>query len=111
MNKRWPVVVMMICSVALALAASAPDPQGGAPGQPPEGRRGRGGGDQFAGQPRINALIVSGGCCHDYAGEAKVMMDAIGRALPIDWTVVVQGGRGTRGSMPVYASADWASRF
>ena len=54
---------------------------------------------------------MSGGCCHDYPGEAKVMMDAIGRALPVDWTVVVQGGRGTRGSMPIYASPDWAKRF
>jgi uncharacterized protein len=61
--------------------------------------------------PRINALIVSGGCCHDYSGEAKVLMDAVGKALPVDWTVVVQGGTGTRGSMPVYAGADWSRRF
>lgn len=72
---------------------------------------GRPGGDRFAGQPRINALIVSGGCCHDYSGEAKVLMDAVGRALPVDWTLALQGGRGTRGSMPVYAEADWARRF
>src|SRR4051812_1267066 len=62
-------------------------------------------------QPRINALIVSGGCCHDYSGEARVLMDAVGRVLPVDWTAVVQGGTGTRGSMPVYAAADWAKRF
>lgn len=61
--------------------------------------------------PRINALIVSGGCCHDYSLQAKVLMDAINRALPVDWTVVVQGGRGTRGSMPVYATAGWAKPF
>jgi len=87
-------------------------PQGGAQ-TPPAGRgeRGRGGGDPFAGQPRINALIVSGGCCHDYSGEAKVLMDAVSKVLPVDWTAVVQGGRGTRGSMPVYASPDWAKRF
>jgi type 1 glutamine amidotransferase len=61
--------------------------------------------------PRINALIISGGCCHDYSGEAKVLMDAVGKALPVDWTVVVQGGTGTRGSMPVYANPDWSRRF
>lgn len=78
---------------------------------PPDGRgRGRGG-DPFAGQPRVNALIVSGGCCHDYSTQAKAMMDAIGRALPVDWTVVIQGGRGTTGSMPIYATADWSRRF
>lgn len=38
-------------------------------------------------------------------------MEAVGRALPVDWTVVVQGGRGTRGSMPVYARPDWSKGF
>jgi type 1 glutamine amidotransferase len=82
-------------------------------GQPaPGGRQGRGrGGDPFAGQPRVKALIVSGGCCHDYSGEAKVLMDAVGRALPVDWTLALQGGRGTTGSMPVYDSPDWARGF
>ena len=69
------------------------------------------GGDPFAGQPRVKALIVSGGCCHDYSGEAKVLMDTIGRVLPVDWTLALQGGRGTTGSMPVYASPDWAKGF
>jgi type 1 glutamine amidotransferase len=73
--------------------------------------RGRGPGDPFAGQPRINALVVSGGCCHDYPEEARVMMDAINRALPVDWTVAVQGGRGTSGTMPVYARSDWSRGF
>jgi type 1 glutamine amidotransferase len=81
-------------------------------GQPaPGGRQGGGGrrgGDPFAGQPRIKALIVSGGCCHDYSGEAKVLMDTVARALPVDWTLALQGGRGTTGSMPVYDSPDWA---
>ena len=75
----------------------------------PPGERGRGRGpaDPFAGQPRINALIVSGGCCHDYALQGRLLIDAVNRALPVDWTLVVQGGRGTRGSMPVYAKPDW----
>ena len=73
--------------------------------------RGRGPSDPFAGQPRINALIVSGGCCHDYALQGRLLMDAVGRVLPVDWTLVVQGGRGTRGSMPVYSRPDWSKGF
>ena len=100
----------------LATGPAAQQPaQGPAPGTPgqtpaPPGRGG-GMGNRFAGQPRINALIVSGGCCHDYPGEARILMDAVNRALPVDWTAVVQGGSGTRGSMPVYADADWAKGF
>jgi type 1 glutamine amidotransferase len=105
--------VAFLFGAMLAPAASqAPATREGA--QPPstgERGRGRGPGDPFAGQPRINALIVSGGCCHDYPGEAKVLVDAIGRALPVDWTVAVQGGRGTRGTMPIYGRSDWSRGF
>src|SRR5687767_13187608 len=74
-------------------AAQAPSGQPAQPSQPaPAGRRG--GGDPFAGQPRVKALVISGGCCHDYSGEAKVLMDTVGKALPVDWTVAIQGGRG-----------------
>ncbi len=61
--------------------------------------------------PRINALVVSGGCCHDYPLQGRLLMDAVGKSLPVDWTVVVQAGRGTRGSMPVYAKPDWSKGF
>jgi type 1 glutamine amidotransferase len=61
--------------------------------------------------PRIRALIVSGGCCHDYALQDKVMMDVMAKVLPIDWTVVLQGGNGTTAKLPVYEKADWAKGF
>ena len=64
-----------------------------------------------ANQPRIDALLVSGGCCHDYALQDKLLIDSINKSLPVDWTIVVQGGRGTRGSMPVYASPQWSKPF
>jgi len=61
--------------------------------------------------PRVQALIVSGGCCHDYSGQARMLIDAISRALPVDWTVAIQGGRGTRGHQPVFERADWAKGY
>ena len=88
--------------------------QGAATGQDaPAGRRGRGRGaaDPFAGQPRINALVISGGCCHDYALQNRLMVDALGKRLPVDWTIAIQGGRGTRGTMPVYARPDWSRGY
>ena len=88
--------VLLILPVIMALGPTA------------EAQRGQG--TQPAG-PRINALVVSGGCCHDYALQGRLLMDAVNRSLPVDWTVVVQGGRGTRGSMPVYAKPDWAKGF
>lgn len=60
---------------------------------------------------RINALVVSGGCCHDYALQGKLLVDAVSRALPVDWTVAIQGGRGTTGDQPIYANPNWAKGF
>jgi type 1 glutamine amidotransferase len=60
---------------------------------------------------RINALVVNGGCCHNYGLQAQALMDAINRALPVDWTVAYQGGRGTRGAWPIYANPRWAAGF
>jgi uncharacterized protein len=61
--------------------------------------------------PRINALVVSGGCCHDYALQGKILVDAVSKVLPVDWTVAIQGGRGTTGEMPIYRNPDWAKGF
>jgi type 1 glutamine amidotransferase len=38
-------------------------------------------------------------------------MDAISKALPVDWMVAVQGGRGTTGQLPVYDRPDWAKGY
>src|ERR1700741_478770 len=61
--------------------------------------------------PRINALIVSGGCCHDYALQGKLLVDAVSKVLPVDWTVAIQGGRGTPGDQPIYANPNGAKGF
>ena len=112
---RAAIGVAFLLSLLATTPAAQQPPQGAPPADPAQppaaGGRGRGMGNRFAGQTRINALIVSGGCCHDYPGEAKILMDAVNRVLPVDWTAVVQGGSGTRGRMPVYASADWAKGF
>lgn len=71
----------------------------------------RGPADPFAGVPRINALVVSGGCCHNYGLQSQALMDALNKALPVDWTVAYQGGRGTRGAWPIYRNPRWADGF
>lgn len=52
--------------------------------------------DPFAGQKRIRALVVTGGCCHDYADETKVLMDMMASEAPVNWTVALETeGRST----------------
>lgn len=102
---------LALAAVALALhvqGTAAPLPEAPAVPGPEQGRGGRAAEPDG---PRIKALIVSGGCCHDYPGQARVLMDTISKALPVDWMVAVQGGRGTRGHQPVFESAEWAKEY
>lgn len=86
-------------------------------GQPPATRGqggaapGAGGGEPFAGQARIKALVVSGGCCHDYTGQDKIVMDVIRKVLPVDWTVVYQGGTARESKIPLYSDPNWIRGF
>lgn len=73
--------------------------------------RGAGQGDPFAGQPRIRALVVSGGCCHDYTTQDKLVMEIVRKVLPVDWTVVYQGGTSRESKIPLYADANWIKGF
>ena len=94
---RTRFLVALASLIATGAVISGEQPQRGASAQP--------------NSPRINALLVSGGCCHDYPLQDKILIDTISKGFPVDWTVVVQGGRGTRGSMPVYANAAWSKPF
>jgi len=67
--------------------------------------------DPFAGQPRVNALVISGGCCHDWPTQGQLLMQTINKVLPVDWTIAYQGDRGTLSRFPVYNRADWSKGF
>jgi len=89
-NRQQMGLVLAFVSMAVALQAQAP-------ARPPE--------------PRINALVVSGGCCHDYTTQAKLLMEIVGDALPVDWTVVNQGGASRDAKIPLYANPNWIDGF
>ena len=61
-------------------------------------------------QPRIRALVISGGPFHDYILQNKLLMEALTRALPIDWTVLVEGAA-TNSQVALYHTPDWAKGF
>jgi type 1 glutamine amidotransferase len=62
-------------------------------------------------EPRVKALVVSGGCCHDYPTQDKLLIEIVREVLPVDWTVVYQGGTARDARIPLYANADWIRGF
>ena len=73
--------------------------------------QGPGGGGQFAGQTPINALVITGGCCHDYTGQSKVLMDTLNAVMPINWTVVQGMTALPDGRLPLYENSNWTRGF
>ncbi|MEP6918521.1 MAG: ThuA domain-containing protein [Acidobacteriota bacterium] len=127
---RFPsLLALVVCTAGFSVApaaatpkqtpagAAAPQAQPPARGaQPPAtgqagAARGRSGEPAAPAEPRIKALVVSGGCCHDYTGQDKILMETIRKVLPVDWTVVYQGGTARESKIPLYADANWIKGF
>ena len=106
---RWRGWLTLACAVLLLQSPMDASETGAS--SPQEGRGSRQGRPAEPEGPRVKALVVSGGCCHDYPGQARMIMDAVSKTLPVDWMVAIQGGRGTKGELPVYDNPDWAKGY
>ena len=113
LRTRW-LLVAALCAVAasaatgLAQNAPAPQPAGQpqAEGAPAGAARGPAM-PRFAGKPRIRALMVAGGCCHDYPTQGGALMKLLQAELPVDWDFKYLGG--TAGSFipKLYDDPNW----
>src|SRR5688572_22442364 len=59
----------------------------------------------------IRALLITGGCCHDYKLQAEAFQEAAKKLGEVVWTVVNEGGTGTRAQIQLYDNPDWAKPY
>src|SRR5215212_1707287 len=59
----------------------------------------------------IRALLILGGCCHDYANQQKILADGLAARATVRVTVAYDPDKGTKHLNPVYANKDWAKGF
>ncbi len=59
----------------------------------------------------IRALLVTGGCCHDYAKQRVILSEGVSDRANVEWQIVQQGGSATNSKIPLYENADWAKGF
>lgn len=60
----------------------------------------------------LKVLLITGGCCHDYPFQTKAMqLAAKERNVPIEWTVIDEGGKGTKAMISLYENEKWADGF
>lgn len=64
---------------------------------------------QDAPQP-IRALMVTGGCCHDYEQQKKILSEGISARANVQWTIVHEG-KDRKDKISVYAKPDWAAGY
>jgi type 1 glutamine amidotransferase len=59
----------------------------------------------------IRALLVIGGCCHDYKKQKDILTKGISARANVQWAIAYDTDTGTKHLNPVYAKADWARGF
>jgi len=61
--------------------------------------------------PPIRALLVIGGCCHDFAKQKDILTQGISARTNVRWTIAYDPDTTTSHVNPVYEKADWAEGF
>lgn len=59
----------------------------------------------------IRALLVIGGCCHDYARQKDILTEGISARANVDWTIAYDPDKGTGHLNPIYENPNWANGF
>ena len=57
------------------------------------------------------ALLITGGCCHNYPFQSQQLTNAMAKMGTFEWTAVMEGGKGTRAEISLYDNPDWAKGY
>jgi uncharacterized protein len=99
---KIPVITSLII-VASALGGLAQDADKNAKEAPAEAK-------VYSGEP-IKALLITGGCCHNYLFQSLALTTGSESMADIEWTVVNEGGKGTDAQIDLYKDPDWAKKY
>ena len=59
----------------------------------------------------VRALMIAGGCCHDYPNQCEILSTGISARANVVWDIVRQEGTGRDIKMPIYDDPDWAADY
>lgn len=65
----------------------------------------------FAAEKELKALIITGGCCHNYAFQSQAITQAISKVAEVKWTILQDARTGTRGEIDLYKDSNWAKAY
>ena len=59
----------------------------------------------------LRALLICGGCCHDYEAQKKILSEGISARANVKWTILHEGGDGKDHEISIYTNANWEKGF
>ncbi len=59
----------------------------------------------------IRALLVIGGCCHDYSKQKDIITKGVSARANVQWVIAYDTDTGTKHLNPVYENEDWYKGF
>lgn len=59
----------------------------------------------------IRALLVIGGCCHDYSKQKDIITKGISARANVQWTISYDPDTGVKHLNPIYEKEDWYKGF
>jgi type 1 glutamine amidotransferase len=58
----------------------------------------------------LRALLISGGCCHDYKNQNKIIPEGVSARARVEWTIVLENGPNDH-KVSTYDIPDWSEGF
>jgi type 1 glutamine amidotransferase len=59
----------------------------------------------------LRALLITGGCCHDYAHQKTIISEGITARANVEWTIIHEGGNSTKHRVSIYEKPGWAAGY
>jgi type 1 glutamine amidotransferase len=60
----------------------------------------------------LRALLITGGCCHDYTAQKKILTEGISARANVTWTIIHEGdGDAKEHKFSIYEKPDWTKGF
>lgn len=59
----------------------------------------------------LKGLIITGGCCHDYENQKRIIAEGLSQRINMTWDFVHEGGTGKDHKISVYSNPGWAKKY
>ncbi|MCG6155104.1 ThuA domain-containing protein [Rubinisphaera margarita] len=90
--RHLPYALAALCLTTLLPTAQAAEPDGAKP-------------------TKLKGLLITGGCCHDYENQKRIISEGLSQRISISWDIAHEGGDGRDHQVSIYKKENWADDY